>query len=277
LGSAYAVEFAFRGYALVLNDLVSHDNSNPQLEKLVSKLKEIGSNIAINYDSAVDGKKLVEAAISTFGRIDVIICNAGIIKPSSIASIEYCDWMYMFDVHVNGPFKLIKAAWPYMKKQHYGRVILTTSTIGLTGYKYAASYCSAKAAIIGLTKSIAVEGKKFGIVANCIAPHAASKMIDNLVDKDLLEEVKPEYVAPYVSFLASHDCPYNGEILQIGAGSMFKFRFQRSNGLYLDKENLDHKDMCEHWKTLNDFTSSKTYENEFNLQEDILSILKTKV
>ena len=187
-----------------------------------------------NYDSVENGDKIIETAIKAFGRIDVLINNAGILRDVSFKNMKDEDWDLIFKVHVRGSFKTTRAAWPYFRKQKYGRVINTASAAGLFGNFGQSNYSAAKLAMVGFTETLAKEGGKYNIISNVIAPIAASRMTETVMPPDLLSLMKPEWVVPLVAVLThKSNTSESGSIFEVGGGHVAKLRWERSSGQLL--------------------------------------------
>lgn len=142
-----------------------------------------------NYDSVTEGEKIIQTALDNFGRVDVLVNNAGVLRDRSFAKISDQDMNIILDVHLRGSFKTTQAAWPIFKKQNYGRVIMTTSNSGIYGNFGQANYAAAKMALIGLSSSLAIEGERSNIFSNCIVPTAASRLTQNILPEELYNEL----------------------------------------------------------------------------------------
>ncbi|QPG94718.1 bifunctional hydroxyacyl-CoA dehydrogenase/enoyl-CoA hydratase fox2 [Epichloe festucae Fl1] len=242
LGKAYALFFASRGASVVVNDLGAsfqgEGNSTKAADVVVDEIKKAGGKAAANYDSVENGDKIIETAIQNFGRVDVVINNAGILRDVSFKNMTDQDWDLIMKVHVKGAYKVARAAWPHFRKQKYGRVINTASAAGLFGNFGQTNYSAAKLAMVGFTETLAKEGAKYNIMSNVIAPIAASRMTSTVMPPDVLEQLKPEWVVPLVAVLVhSSNSAENGGIFEVGGGHVAKLRWERSGGLLLKADS----------------------------------------
>jgi len=183
-----------------------------------------------SYDSVEEGEKIVETAIKNFGRVDIIINNAGILRDRSFGRMTDTDWMMTYRVHLKGTYKVTRAAWPYMMKQKYGRIINITSAAGLFGNFGQSNYAAAKSGVIGLTNALALEGKEYNITVNSVAPNAGTRMTATIMPQEMVELLKPEYTAPLISFLTHESCNATGGIYEVGSCWVARLRWQRSGG-----------------------------------------------
>ncbi|KAI0840788.1 NAD(P)-binding protein [Hypoxylon sp. FL0890] len=242
LGKAYATFFASRGAKVVVNDLggsfKGEGNSTKAADVVVDEIKAAGGQAVANYDSVEDGDKIIETAIKNYGRIDVLINNAGILRDVSFKNMTDQDWDLVIKVHVRGSYKCARAAWPYFRKQKYGRVINTSSAAGLFGSFGQANYSAAKLALVGFTETLAKEGVKYNILSNAIAPIAASRMTQTVMPPDVLENLKPDWVVPVVAVLVhKSNTSETGGIFEVGGGHVAKLRWERSSGLLLKADD----------------------------------------
>ncbi|KAJ2858461.1 hypothetical protein J3B02_000211 [Coemansia erecta] len=235
LGKAYSLFFASRGAKVVVNDLGSglkgEGSSASAADLVVDEIKKAGGEAIADYNNVLEGEKIVEKAMKAYGRIDIIINNAGILRDKSFKSMTDKDWDDVMNVHLHGAYKITKAAWPIMRKQKYGRVIMTSSAAGIYGNFGQASYAAAKQALIGFSNSLAYEGFKYNILSNAIAPLAASRMTATVMPKEVLEALKPEFIAPLVAFLTHEKCKQTGGLFEIGAGKITAHRWQGTEGV----------------------------------------------
>ena len=210
---------------------------NQAADVVVDEIKAAGGKAVANYDSVENGDKIIETAIQAFGRVDVVINNAGILRDISFKNLTDQDWDLIMKVHVTGAYKVARAAWPHFRKQKYGRVINTASAAGLFGSFGQTNYSAAKLAQVGFTETLAKEGAKYNIHANVIAPIAASRMTATVMPPDVLEALKPEFVVPLVAALVHKDSEENGSIFEVGGGWAGKIRWQRAKGLLLKADD----------------------------------------
>ncbi|RKF62291.1 Peroxisomal hydratase-dehydrogenase-epimerase [Erysiphe neolycopersici] len=241
LGKAYALFYGSRGAAVVVNDLGAsfkgEGASSKAADVVVDEIKASGGKAVANYDSVENGNKIIDTAIQSFGRIDILINNAGILRDVSFKNMSDKDWDLVIAVHVTGSFKCSRAAWPYFRNQKYGRVINTASAAGLFGSFGQCNYSAAKLALVGFTETLAKEGAKYNIKANVIAPIAASRMTETVMPPDILENLKPDWVVPLVAVLTHKDTEENGAIFEVGGGHIAKLRWERSKGLLLKPDD----------------------------------------
>jgi NAD(P)-dependent dehydrogenase (short-subunit alcohol dehydrogenase family) len=264
LGRAHALEFARRGAKVVVNDLGGtvdgSGGSSEAAQKVVAEITAAGGTAIANGASVTDDAgiaHLVKQTLDAFGRIDILIANAGILRDKSFAKMELKDFAAVMDVHVMGTVKPAKAVWQIMRDQQYGRIVVTTSSTGLYGNFGQANYGAAKLALIGLMHTLKIEGMKDGIKVNAICPVAATRMTENLMPPPMLETLKPEYVTPGVVFLASEEAP-TGVILTAGAGVFSAAEVIETSGVNLGHEaNADA--IAANWSRISNFSDAKHY------------------
>ena len=266
LGRAYALELARRGARIVVNDLGGKSSgesaSRSPAESVVNEIRSFGGIAVADFNSVVDGEKIIETAISHFGRIDVLINNAGILRDITMMKMAKTDWDLVQSVHVGGAFACTHAAWKFFVNQKYGRVINVTSVAGLYGNIGQANYSAAKAALVGFTKTLAKEGARYNIKANLIAPMASSRLTEKILPDEIKPFTAPEFVAPIVTVLAHESCPDNGEIFEVAAGWLAKVRFQRAKGVFM-KPPFTAEEAMKNWKQSGDY-SQPDYPQEIH-------------
>ena len=234
LGRSHALLLASRGAKVVVNDLggshTGEGKSSSAADKVVDEIKAAGGTAVANYDSVEDGDKIVKTAIDAFGRVDILINNAGILRDVSFPKMSQSDWDLIYKVHVLGAFKCTFAAWPYMRDQGYGRIIMTASAAGIYGNFGQANYSMAKLGVVGFANTLAIEGRKRNILVNTIAPLAGSRMTETVLPPNLIEALKPEFVSPLVARLCHESSDETGGLFEVGGGFMGKLRWERSTG-----------------------------------------------
>jgi NAD(P)-dependent dehydrogenase (short-subunit alcohol dehydrogenase family)/acyl dehydratase/putative sterol carrier protein len=225
LGRVYALELAKRGAKVVVNDLGgARDGTGAGSEAadlVVGEIKAAGGEAVANYDSVATpegGQSIVDTAIDAFGRLDILINNAGILRDKTLAKMEPENWDAVMDVHLKGAYNVTRPAFVKMRENLYGRVILTTSGAGLYGNFGQTNYSAAKMGLIGLMNTVNLEGEKHNIRVNTIAPVAATRLTDDILPPEFFEKLKPEFVAPMVLYLCSEQCPVTGAVYNAGMG-----------------------------------------------------------
>lgn len=262
LGRAYALAFAERGASVVVNDLgvdiKGLGKGSLAADKVVEEIRRKGGKAVANYDSVEAGEKIVKTALDTFGRIDIVVNNAGILRDRSFSRISDEDWDMIHKVHLRGSFQVTRAAWDHMKKQKFGRIIMTASASGIYGNFGQANYSAAKLGLLGLANTLAIEGQKNNIHCNTIAPVAGSRMTKTILPEDAVETMKPEYVAPLVLWLCHESCEENGGLFEVGAGWIGKLRWERSLGAIVRQRNqpMTPEAVKANWRKICDFENA---------------------
>jgi NAD(P)-dependent dehydrogenase (short-subunit alcohol dehydrogenase family) len=238
LGRAHALELAHRGAKVVVNDLGGAvdgtGGSSEAAEKVVAEIKAAGGEAIANGSSVTDDAgvaNMVKQTMDAFGRIDILIANAGILRDKSFAKMELKDFDAVMAVHVMGSVKPAKAVWQIMRDQQYGRIVVTTSSTGLYGNFGQSNYGTAKLGLIGFMNTLKLEGAKDNIRVNAICPVAATRMTENLMPPETLALLKPEFVTPAVVYLVSEDAP-TGANLGFQRGDSLQHG-QRTRGTHL--------------------------------------------
>lgn len=262
LGRAYARFFAERGAKVVVNDLggtfnaKGNEKSAAVADQVVEELRKNGGIAVANYDPVQQGDKIIKTAIDNFGRIDILVNNAGILRDITLRNMKDEDWDAIIDVHLYGAYKTTRAAWPFFRKQRYGRIIQTTSASGLFGNFGQSNYAAAKFALIGFAETCAKEGAKYNINSNILAPSAASRLTQTVWPQEMMSLMAPEWIVPLVGYLTHSSCRESGSIFEAGAGHFSKIRWERSHGLRLKPdENLHPEHIRSQWQKVVDFTS----------------------
>lgn len=222
LGRAYARLLASRGAHIVANDLDRKDeNGRTPAGVLCAEIIELGGSAIAHNGSVAEpgaGEAAVRTALDAFGRVDILVNNAGIVKDRSFAKMTDEELTLVHDVHLRGTLGMTKAVWAVMRERRYGRIVMTTSVAGLFGNIGQANYASAKSAMLGLGRTLAIEGARNGIKVNIISPGAATAMTSTMLPEHLHEAMSPDRVAPMVAYLCHESCPVTGEIFFASAG-----------------------------------------------------------
>ena len=257
IGRAYALLLASRGARVVVNDLGgSMQGAGDDASVAASVVSEIetggGTALADEHDvaSSEGAQALIASTVDRFGRLDILINNAGIIKWAGLPDVDLDNLERHLAVHVLGSFNTTRAAWPHMVEQGYGRIVMTTSS-GIFGLPKNLSYATAKAGVIGLTRSIATMSEAHGIKVNLIAPAALTRMAGPDADPDDdSSPMAPGQVAPLVAFLAHEACPVNGELYAAGAGRFARLFIASTPGYVAPQPTIE--DVARHWHDIND-------------------------
>ena len=267
LGRQHALELARRGAKGVVNDLGGSvdgsGGSSAAADAVVAEIKAAGGEAISNGSSVTDAAGvalMVKQAMDTWGRIDILIANAGILRDKSFSKMELADFELVVNVHLMGTVKPVKAVWEIMREQNYGRIVVTTSSSGMYGNFGQSNYGAAKLGIIGFMNTIKLEGQKNNIHINAISPVAATRMTENLMPPAVLEKLKPEYVTPGVVYLASDEAP-TGAILTAGAGAFAMSRIYETEGVYLGEGGLSVEEVRDNWSKISDPEGQQAYVN----------------
>ncbi len=258
LGRSHALLFASRGAKVVVNDLggghTGGGKSSTAADKVVEEIKAAGGEAVANYDSVEDGSKIVQCALDSFKRLDIVINNAGILRDTSFQKMSQEDWDLIYRVHVLGSFRVTHAAWNHMRDAGYGRVIMTASAAGIYGNFGQANYSMAKLGLHGFAQTLAIEGRKRGVQVNTIAPIAGSRMTETILPPNLVAALKPEYVSPLVAWLWHESCGETGSLLGVGGGLIGKLRWERAEGsVFRLSRQLTPEQVESQWATICDF------------------------
>lgn len=265
LGREYALLFASRGAKVVVNDLggtFQGEGASKAADVVVNEIRSAGGIAVADYNSVVEGHKIIDTAISNFGRIDVLVNNAGILRDRSLANITDDDWDKIHDIHLKASFVTTRAAWPHFKKQKYGRVIMTSSNSGVYGNFGQANYSAAKLGAAGLTNTVAIEGAKYNIHCNTIVPTAGSRMTKDILPDDFFNELKPVLIAPVVVYLCHESNTDNGNIIESAAGWATKVHFIRGKGALLRSsinEGVTPEGVRDKWSQIHDMSEARHF------------------
>ena len=266
LGRSHALELAARGAKVVINDLGGSvdgsGGSSEAAETVVQEIKQAGGEAIANGSSVTDDAgitKLVSETLDAFGRIDILINNAGILRDKSFGKMEIPDFQAVVDVHLMGAAKATRAVWPIMKENQYGRIVMTTSSSGLYGNFGQTNYGAAKLGLVGFMNTLKIEGAKDNIRINAIAPVASTRMTEALFPEEILDVFQPQYVTPGVLVLCDEDAP-TGEILCAGGGSFSRSAIMETDGAFLGTDGLSPEKVKQAWDQIGDLSNVTRYE-----------------
>ena len=262
LGRCHALLLAKRGAKVVVNDMAGADGSSPAAEAVMREIVAAGGEAMAHGASVADHAQveaMIRATIEHWGRVDILVNNAGILRDKSFAKMDLNDFRLVVDVHLMGSVHCTKAVWEIMRNQGYGRIVMTTSSTGLYGNFGQANYGAAKMALVGLMQTLALEGQKYNIRVNCIAPTAATRMMEGLLAPELVAQLKPEFVSPGVVALVGEDAPTR-TILCAGAGSFEQAYVTFTKGIYLGDGEDVAEQITARWSEIGDMSSASVPE-----------------
>jgi len=281
LGRVYALELARRGASVVVNDLGSARDGSGQgssapADLVVKEILEFGGKAVANYDNvatAEGGENIVKTAMEAFGRVDIVINNAGILRDKSFTKMDPENWAAVMAVHLNGAYHVTKPAFAVMRENGFGRIIMTTSAAGLYGNFGQTNYSSAKMALVGLMNTLKIEGGKYNIKVNTIAPLAGSRLTEDIMPPDIFQKMKPEFVSPLVLYLCSEECAESGKIFNAGMGYYNRAAILTNAGVKLGEGDTPPtpEDVLDAMDRINDMAGAKEFSDSNSALFDLMS------
>lgn len=266
LGRSHSLEFAKRGAKVIVNDLGGSvdgsGGSSDAANNVVKEITEAGGVAIPNGSSVIDDdgvKNMVDQTMDEFGRIDILINNAGILRDRSFTKMTIEDFTLVTDIHLMGSVKPTKMVWEIMKEQNYGRILVTTSSTGLYGNFGQSNYGAAKLGVVGFVNTLKLEGQKYNINCNVLCPVAYTRMTENLMPPEAEQLLTPSSVTPAVIYLSSENGP-TGTILCAGAGVYSVAKIMESDGENLGLE-ASAEDLEKNWDKISDFSEAKPFFN----------------
>jgi len=260
LGRTHALALAERGAKLVVNDL-----SDENAESVVREISDAGGYAIANAASVTDNtqiERMIEQTMKTWGRTDILVNNAGILRDKTFHKMSLDDFHAVIDVHLMGTVHCTKAVWNIMREQAYGRIVFTTSSTGLYGNFGQANYAAAKMAMVGLMNTLHLEGAKYNIRVNCLAPAAGTAMTEGLISDETFNLLSPESVSPGVVFLVSPDGP-SRKVLGAGGGSFAVYKGFETDGINLLPDKLSPEGVAAAWAAIEDESDMREFEGGF--------------
>lgn len=281
LGREHALLLGARGAQVVVNDLGGaldgEGGGATPAEQVVEEIQAAGGTAiadATDISTPEGAESIVALATETWGRLDVVVNNAGILRDKSFAKMTAAEVDPVLRVHLGGTIWMSKAAWPVLVEQGYGRIINTTSAAGIFGNFGQVNYAAAKAGIIGVTKTLAIEGARHGIRVNAIEPGARTRMTEDLLG-DLADSLDPSLVAPLVLWLSSEQCEDSGEVYNVGGGRVARVVVAETAGYF--SRSLSPEELREHWSEINDPERAEVMTSFQQEMEVLLAMLSDRV
>jgi len=278
LGRSHALDLARRGALIVVNDLGGAadgtGSGTTAAQTVVDEIKAAGGEAVANYDSVATpegGKAIVQSALEAFSRVDIVINNAGILRDTSFKNMSAEQLEPVLDVHLKGAFYVTQPAWEHMREQGFGRIVNTASGAGIFGNFGQTNYGAAKMGLVGFTRVLAIEGAKYNIKANAIAPVAKTRMTEDILGP-LADKLLPESVTPVVTYLVHEDCEVTGEVYSVGGGRVARVFIGVTPGIVESDLSAEHvRDRLEEIRRETDYAVPASLNEEMMLAFKALS------
>ena len=265
LGKSHAIDLGRRGAKVVVNDFGGARDgtggSTTPAEAVVEEIIAAGGEAMANgadVSNYEDCEAMVSDALSKWGRVDVLINNAGILRDKSFGKLEMPDWNKVIDVHLNGSANCSRAVWNQMKEQNYGRILMTTSTSGIYGNFGQANYGAAKLGLVGLMNTLCIEGAKNNIRVNCLSPTAATRMTEDILSADMIAKLDPKLATPAAVFMVSKDAP-NHCVMFAGAGTYTTMQISESAGINLPEDKRNAEGVAANFAQISDMSNPDVF------------------
>ncbi len=278
LGRNHAIELAKRGAKVVVNDLggsrTGVGSSRSAADHVVEEIRALGGEAVPNYDNVATpegGENIVKTAMDAFGKVDILINNAGILLDSTIAKMDEKKWDALVAVHLKGTFCVTKPAFIQMMKQGYGRVVMTTSGSGLFGNFGQSNYASAKMGVVGFANVLKLEGMKYNIKTNVIAPIAGTRLTEDVVPPGLFRRMKVDFVTPAVLYMCSEQCQDSGVIINAGLGYFSRSAVMTGEGVILsDGDKIPTpEEVMENWDKITSLENPKFFNQMLEMSSEL--------
>ncbi|ANQ75853.1 MULTISPECIES: SDR family oxidoreductase [Rhodococcus] len=262
LGREYALLLAREGARVVVNDLGgARDGSgsgSTMADDVVAEIRKAGGLAVANYDSVATeegAQSLIQTALDEFGAVHGVVNNAGILRDGAFHKMTSDNWDAVMKVHLYGGYNVSRAAWPHFREQKFGRIVVATSTSGLFGNFGQSNYGAAKLGLVGLINTLAIEGAKYGVNANAVAPLAATRMTEDIAPPEFLEKLPPAHVAPVVGYLLTEESTDTGSVFVVGGGQVQRVaQFQNKGVTFAEPPTVDQ--LAERWAEISDMAGA---------------------
>jgi NAD(P)-dependent dehydrogenase (short-subunit alcohol dehydrogenase family) len=267
LGRSHALALAARGVKVVVNDLGGAvdgtGGSETMAQKVVAEIEAMGGEAIANGANVTkqdEVEAMVAETIDRFGKVDILVNNAGILRDKSFSKMTLDDWDLVVAVHLRGSATCTKAVWNHMKENQYGRIVMTTSSSGMYGNFGQTNYGAAKAGLSGFMRTLCLEGAKYDIRVNTLAPTARSRMTEGLMPEEILEKLQPEPVSQGLVYLVCDDAP-NRVILAAGAGGYALTKVVETQGINLSEGEQTAENVAAHWDAISSMDGAEEFTN----------------
>ena len=268
LGRNHAIEFAKRGAKVVVNDLggskTGVGSSSSAADHVVEEIRALGGEAVPNYDNVATpagGENIVQTALDAFGKVDILVNNAGILLDSSFAKMDEKKWDAVVAVHLKGTFCVTKPAFIYMTNQRYGRIVMTTSGSALFGNFGQTNYASAKMGVVGFANVLKLEGAKYNVKTNVLAPIAGTRLTEDVVPPEIFRKMRVDFVTPAVLYMCSEQCQDSGVIINAGLGYFSRSAMMTGGGVILSDRNKSPtpEEVMENWSRITNLENPRFF------------------
>lgn len=259
LGRSHALAFGARGARVVVNDIGGFDGDDAAggaAEQVAIEIRAAGGEAVANIDPVQEGDRIVQQAMDVYGRVDAVINNAGVLRDVTFHKMTDDQWRAIYEIHLLGTYRTTRAAWNHMRAANYGRIVFTSSAAGLYGNFGQANYAAAKLGIVGLGKTLAIEGAPRNIVVNTIAPLAASRLTAGVMPPTVFDRLQPEFVSPLVLRLSHETHRETGGLFEVGGGWISAVRMEQSVGVFFKLSDISPESIGDCWEEISSFTAA---------------------